>query len=106
MIEDKYIGLGLAISSSLAIGNTPRMTRNLPLDRAHQVSRNEFCHNQEGTQRHTHLCSSAFLMWKGLIDASERHGFSGDNYGYMQNPIWWAGMITSITFLACSVLTV
>ena len=35
-------------------------------------------------------------MWQGLIDASERHGFSGDNYGYMQNPIWWAGMITSI----------
>lgn len=34
MIEDKYIGLGLAISSSLAIGNTPVWDTQSPLSTA------------------------------------------------------------------------
>lgn len=59
MVEDKYIGLALAISSSLAIG------------------------------------TSFIITKKGLIDTASRMG--GDNatgHQYLQNPIWWAGILT------------
>ncbi|KAK9456883.1 magnesium transporter NIPA-domain-containing protein [Dipodascopsis uninucleata] len=59
-VEDKWIGLGLAISSSLAIG------------------------------------TSFILTKKGLIDASDKHGFEGSGYEYLKNPIWWGGMITMV----------
>lgn len=58
LIEDKYIGLGLAISSSLAIG------------------------------------SSFIITKKGLMASADRHGFEGDGYEYLKNPVWWAGMLT------------
>ncbi|CAI5759075.1 unnamed protein product [Candida verbasci] len=59
-MDDKYIGLALAMSSSLAIG------------------------------------TSFIITKKGLMDASSR---SSNNNGiqasdYLQNPIWWGGMIT------------
>lgn len=58
-MDSKYIGLGLAISSSLAIG------------------------------------TSFIITKKGLIDASQRQGYgSEDSFGYLRNPIWWAGMVT------------
>lgn len=61
-IDSKYIGLGLAISSSLAIG------------------------------------TSFIITKKGLIDAQKRQGHGNDdNFNYLQNPIWWAGMVTMIT---------
>ena len=57
-LDAKWIGLGLAISSSLAIG------------------------------------TSFIITKKGLMDASRR-GFDNDQqHGYLQNPIWWAGMLT------------
>ncbi|KAK3368115.1 magnesium transporter NIPA-domain-containing protein [Podospora didyma] len=56
MLEEKYIGLALAISSSLAIGTSFVITK------------------------------------KGLIQAEERHGFEGDGYIYMKNPLWWGGI--------------
>ncbi|KAK9479326.1 magnesium transporter NIPA-domain-containing protein [Lipomyces japonicus] len=59
-LEDKYIGLGLAISSSLAIG------------------------------------TSFIITKKGLMDASNKHGFEGNGYEYLKNPIWWGGMITMV----------
>ncbi|KAM3440172.1 hypothetical protein NHJ13734_003370 [Beauveria thailandica] len=58
MIEDKYIGLSLAISSALAIGTSFVITK------------------------------------KGLIQAGEIHGFEGDGYVYLRNPLWWAGIAT------------
>lgn len=58
LIEDKYIGLGLALSSSLAIG------------------------------------TSFIITKKGLMAASNQHGFEGDGYEYLKNPVWWAGMLT------------
>ncbi|KGQ04578.1 Magnesium transporter NIPA2 [Beauveria bassiana D1-5] len=58
MIEDKYIGLSLAISSALAIGTSFVITK------------------------------------KGLIQAGELHGFEGDGYVYLRNPLWWAGIAT------------
>lgn len=59
MVDDKYIGLALAILSSLAIG------------------------------------TSFIITKKGLMDTLKRTG-SGrvDGHEYLQNPIWWAGMIT------------
>ena len=57
-LDAKWIGLGLAISSSLAIG------------------------------------TSFIITKKGLMDASRR-GYDNDRqHGYLQNPIWWAGMLT------------
>jgi magnesium transporter len=58
LIEDKYIGLGLALSSSLAIG------------------------------------TSFIITKKGLMAASDQHGFEGDGFEYLKNPVWWAGMVT------------
>lgn len=59
MVDDKYIGLALAMSSSLAIG------------------------------------TSFIITKKGLIDASSRNGGSQvQGHEYLQNPIWWAGMLT------------
>ncbi|QRW10572.1 Magnesium transporter NIPA [Ceratobasidium sp. AG-Ba] len=63
MLEDKWIGLGLACTSSLAIG------------------------------------TSFIITKKGLNDAARRAPASqnaSDNLAYLQNPIWWAGMITMI----------
>ncbi|CAG8742949.1 14623_t:CDS:2, partial [Acaulospora morrowiae] len=59
-VYDKYIGLSLAVASSLLIG------------------------------------TSFIITKKGLIDATSRHGFAGDDHGYLRNPIWWAGMITMV----------
>ncbi|KAK3190750.1 hypothetical protein K4F52_003066 [Lecanicillium sp. MT-2017a] len=58
MIEDKYIGLALAMSSAVAIGTSFVITK------------------------------------KGLIQSEERHGFGGDGYVYLRNPLWWAGIAT------------
>jgi len=60
MLEDKYIGLALAITGTMAIGTSFVITK------------------------------------KGLIDAGERHGFEGDGFAYLKNPIWWAGIISLI----------
>lgn len=29
------------------------------------------------------------------MDTAERHGFQGEGYKYLSNPIWWAGIVTS-----------
>jgi uncharacterized membrane protein len=57
-MDDKYVGLALAICSSLAIGLSFVITK------------------------------------KGLIQAEEKHGFQGDGFVYMKNPLWWAGILT------------
>ncbi|KAK4455957.1 hypothetical protein QBC34DRAFT_444705 [Podospora aff. communis PSN243] len=57
MLEEKYIGLALAVSSSLAIGTSFVITK------------------------------------KGLIQAEERHGFEGEGFVYLRNPMWWAGIL-------------
>ncbi|KAI5960087.1 uncharacterized protein KGF55_004810 [Candida pseudojiufengensis] len=58
-MDDKYIGLALAMSSSLAIG------------------------------------TSFIITKKGLMDASARSSSTNvQPKDYLQNPIWWGGMIT------------
>ncbi|CAN9097882.1 unnamed protein product [Alternaria alternata] len=60
MVEDKYVGLMLAVSSSLAIGVSFVITK------------------------------------KGLNASMEKQGFNGDGFGYLQNPVWWAGITTMV----------
>ncbi|KAG9244132.1 magnesium transporter NIPA-domain-containing protein [Calycina marina] len=60
MLEDKYIGLALAVSGTLGIGTSFVITK------------------------------------KALIDEEERHGFEGDGFSYLKNPIWWAGIMSLI----------
>jgi magnesium transporter len=43
-----------------------------------------------------HLGSSFVITKKGLIEASERHGFEGDGWAYLQRPTWWLGIITMV----------
>ncbi|CAG9996604.1 unnamed protein product [Clonostachys byssicola] len=57
MVDDKYIGLALAITSAVTIGTSFVITK------------------------------------KGLIQAEERHGFEGDGFVYLKNPMWWAGIL-------------
>ncbi|RHZ46296.1 hypothetical protein Glove_627g39 [Diversispora epigaea] len=40
--------------------------------------------------------TSFIITKKGLIDATSKHGFAGDDHGYLRNPIWWLGMITMV----------
>jgi hypothetical protein len=39
--------------------------------------------------------ASFVITKKGLNASIEKHGFDGDGFGYLQNPVWWAGIITS-----------
>ncbi|KAG9592258.1 hypothetical protein KCU77_g24308, partial [Aureobasidium melanogenum] len=59
MVEDKYIGLALAVASTLAIGTSFVITK------------------------------------KGLMQASQQHGFEGEGFAYLKSPVWWSGIITS-----------
>jgi len=59
-MEDKYVGLALAIIGSFGIG-------------------------------------ASFVITKtGLNAAAETHGFEGDGFAYLRNPIWWGGMVTMV----------
>ena len=60
MVAEKYVGLALAIISTMAIGTSFVITK------------------------------------KGLLDASDKHGFEGEGFVYLKSPIWWAGIITMI----------
>ncbi|KAI5459997.1 magnesium transporter NIPA-domain-containing protein [Mariannaea sp. PMI_226] len=66
MIEDKYIGLALAMTSALAIGTSFVITK------------------------------------KGLNQVGERHGFEGEGFIYLRNPLWWAGISTLATGEICN----
>ncbi|KAL1893217.1 hypothetical protein Cpir12675_004236 [Ceratocystis pirilliformis] len=65
-LEQKYVGLGLAICSSLAIG------------------------------------ASFVVTKKGLMQAEQRHGFEGDGFVYLRNPVWWFGIITMVVGEICN----
>lgn len=65
-MQDKYVGLSLAVCSSLGIG------------------------------------ASFVITKKGLNRAAETHGFEGDGFSYLKNPVWWAGMTTMIVGELCN----
>ncbi|KAL2871854.1 DUF803 domain membrane protein [Aspergillus lucknowensis] len=73
MISDKYIGLLLAILSTMAIG----MAWSLGV---------VFCRTEQ-------FLGTSFVITKmGLNHASERHGFEGEGFSYLKSPTWWAGV--------------
>lgn len=65
-MEDKYVGLALAICSTLGIG------------------------------------ASFVITKKGLNAAAETHGFEGDGFAYLKNPIWWGGIVTMVIGEICN----
>ncbi|KAK6822587.1 magnesium transporter NIPA-domain-containing protein [Apiospora arundinis] len=66
MLDEKYVGLALAMSSSLAIGTSFVITK------------------------------------KGLMQTSERHGFEGEGFVYLRNPVWWAGILSLVLGEICN----
>lgn len=84
--RDKWIGLGLAISSSLAIGTSFIITKKVSTS-----------HCLAGFPKFHQPDLVFCLEQQGLMDAAERgNGLASDGHSYLQNPIWWAGMSTMI----------
>ncbi|KAE8547889.1 hypothetical protein TMatcc_009712 [Talaromyces marneffei ATCC 18224] len=40
--------------------------------------------------------SSYVITKKSLIQSSDRHGYDGEGFRYIQNPLWWCGTITLV----------
>ena len=84
MVDDKYIGLALAISSSFAIGSSFIITKKV--DYSHLIT----------NIRTARLVS---LSIQGLNQTSRNNAaFATDaavSHAYLQNPVWWLGMATS-----------
>lgn len=122
LTSDRYVGLILAVSSSLAIGMFPcHVHLQIPQDNMLTVyCRNELRGNQKGSwpraqtpslpcppfaahnrRTHAHTLPSLprtnayTLCEQGLNASAEKHGFDGDGFSYLQNPTWWAGIVTS-----------
>ncbi|ERF72145.1 hypothetical protein EPUS_02936 [Endocarpon pusillum Z07020] len=78
MIEDKYVGLALAITSTLAIGEAVSI---------------------RGIRKRLTIVfigTSFVITKKGLNDAADKHGFEGEGYAYLKMPLWWAGITTLV----------
>ncbi|KAI0127917.1 DUF803 domain membrane protein [Xylariales sp. AK1849] len=91
-IDEKYIGLALAMSSSLAIGMFPRLLESA--FRAHVPVLELTASLSAGT--------SFVITKKGLIQSGERHGFEGDGFVYLRNPVWWAGILSLVLGEVCN----
>lgn len=92
--RDKYIGLALAISSSLAIGTSFIITKKV----CSSLSCSPFSLGPKLTPSLSPHSETPFRQSnpQGLIDAADRHdGFATDSFSYLKNGIWWAGMVTS-----------
>jgi len=86
MIEDKYIGLVLALSSSMAIGMSAIITKKVSnLAVVHLWVQNQYIVAQG-------LNASADPSYGGTAG-----GAASDNRSYLKNPIWWAGMSTCMS---------
>ncbi|KAF3770069.1 hypothetical protein M406DRAFT_271110 [Cryphonectria parasitica EP155] len=46
--------------------------------------------------------TSFVITKKGLNQAEERHGFEGDGFIYLRNPMWWAGISTLVIGEICN----
>ena len=77
MLEDRYIGLALAVSGTVAIGSSFIITKK--------------------------ACPAFFsrttsYLTQGLNDAADRgstYAQASDDHAYLKNPIWWTGMAIS-----------
>lgn len=43
---------------------------------------------------HMPALEHSLTVFKGLMDAEERHNFDGEGFAYLKNPIWWAGILS------------
>jgi len=79
MVEDKYVGLALAVSGTVAIGSSFIITK--------KVGKVLCCRT-----------TTVFTITQGLNEAGDRgHSYSqaSDDHAYLKNPVWWAGMAIS-----------
>ena len=81
MLDDKYIGLALAVSGTVAIGSSFIITKKAcPIHSLFPVGR---------------LLTS---LTQGLNDAADRgstYAHASDDRAYFRSPIWWTGMAIS-----------
>ncbi|WVO16613.1 hypothetical protein L204_104292 [Cryptococcus depauperatus] len=73
MVEDKYIGLALALGGTFLIGSSFIITKKGLNDAAAKNPDYSHSHQQQNGNRG-----------------------ASDDLSYLQNPIWWAGMITMV----------
>ena len=73
MVEDKYIGLALALSGTCCIGSSFIITKKGLNDAANRPAAYPHSHQRQ-TQNRT----------------------ASEDFAYLRNPIWWAGMVTMI----------
>ncbi|KAJ9111650.1 hypothetical protein QFC19_001007 [Naganishia cerealis] len=84
MVEDKYIGLGLAISSSLAIGTSFIITKKGLNDAA-------------TPDRGTYTAANPYHPSTNPSETGPAGGRNAsEDLAYLRNPIWWAGMATMV----------
>jgi len=97
VVEDKYIGLVLAVVSTLGIG----------LDVESGLTPRRYApswdpHTESEADDMTSLGSSFVITKMGLNQAAEHHGFEGDGYTYFKSPLWWAGIIVMVIGEICN----
>ena len=83
MVDDKYIGLALAIAGSSAIGMSFIITKKVGVLASVEIV-------LMGSR-------SLYFSWQGLNDAAVRNATYGvqsasDNLSYLRNPLWWTGI--------------
>ncbi|KAJ5091288.1 DUF803-domain-containing protein, partial [Penicillium alfredii] len=98
---NRYVGLLLAIGSTMLIANVIRRLQFCYYEKgpsflgcptwsdATQLTRH-WAHSMEETR---HKIGSADGFMQGLMHASEQHGFEGEGFSYLRSPIWWTGVI-------------
>ncbi|GFZ47806.1 hypothetical protein JCM24511_05553 [Saitozyma sp. JCM 24511] len=74
MVEEKYIGLGLALGGTFMIGSSFIITKKGLNDAANRPA--DYPHSHQRTNQTARTAS--------------------EDFAYLQNPIWWAGMVTMI----------
>lgn len=79
MVDDKYVGLALAVSGTVAIGSSFIITKKV-----RDILLSSDVRSPSITQ--------------GLNEAGERgnsYSQASDDHAYLKNPVWWAGMAIS-----------
>ncbi|KAL7627096.1 hypothetical protein AAE478_003872 [Parahypoxylon ruwenzoriense] len=70
--------------------------------------KHKFYHYEEGTTSYQRIATKSHFRFMlgdsavGLIQAEEKHGFSGDGFVYLMSPTWWAGLITMVIGEICN----
>lgn len=100
--QTRYIGLALAISSSVLIGTSFIITKKVRLHLFPLLPTSTRADRR--ARRRVPFPLSSLIPWRallqGLISAADRHDgmASSANYAYLKNGLWWMGMVTSESF--------